>query len=105
MSITDQKKITGNSMLESDLGITGDDGIDLLKSIEEAFDVVFSDSENGYRTIFNLKKNEYLFHAEGLDLFGLVEFMFRKSRKGVKSISVSDLHQVIVKLQLEKFTE
>ena len=92
MSISDRVPITEDSMLESDLGITGDDGVDLINAIEKAFDIVIFDSGKPTYNVFNLKENEYLFHSEGWDFWGLIQCT-------VKPISVGDLHQAIVKLQ------
>jgi hypothetical protein len=50
------------------LGITGDDGAELLEAAEKRFNVSLTDGENGYRTIFKLGPNEFLFNAEGFSL-------------------------------------
>lgn len=57
---------------EKDLGITGDDGCDLLEAIERRFGVQLGTGSDGLCKTFNLKPNEYLFHSEGFDLFGLI---------------------------------
>lgn len=89
--------ITENSLIEKDLGITGDDGDELLIAIEDEFGIRLQDEENSIRKTFNLKEDEYLFHGEGLDLFAsfrkykiipltvkmLYEAMLRASRKSI----------------------
>jgi hypothetical protein len=50
---------------EGDLGLTGDDGTDLLTATEKRFDVTFDDSETGIPETFDLRPNEYLFNSEG----------------------------------------
>jgi len=66
-----KRSIVPSTRFEGDLGITGDDGCDLLRETETQFGVALSSKEHGYRLTFGLGPDEYLFHAEGLDLFGL----------------------------------
>lgn len=63
--------IDENTWLEKDLGITGDDGVELLEEAEKVFGVSFSAEEGGFRKAFSLKENEYLFHSEGIDFLAL----------------------------------
>ena len=60
-----RKQITPATLFEDDLGITGDDGTDLLGETERRFGVSLSSPEHGYRVTFNLEPNEFLFHGEG----------------------------------------
>jgi len=60
------REIAPGTELEADLGITGDDGRDLLVATERRFNVTMSSYENGYREAFNLNPNEFLFHSEGI---------------------------------------
>jgi acyl carrier protein len=60
-----QKNITPETLFERDLGITGDDGCELLEAVEKHFDVTLHSEEDGYRETFNLTPGEYLFHSEG----------------------------------------
>jgi acyl carrier protein len=62
--------ITTATRFEKDLGITGDDGGDLLKEVEKHFGVQLSSRKHGVRHAFKLKPNENLFHSEGTDLLG-----------------------------------
>jgi hypothetical protein len=63
-----KQPITVHTQFERDLGITGDDGGELLQAAEEHFKVNLRDGDNGYRTIFNLGSNEYLFNSEGFSI-------------------------------------
>jgi len=63
--IPSRKDISSGTQFERDLGITGDDGEDLLKATERKFDVKLASEEEGYRKTFNLGPNEYLFTSEG----------------------------------------
>ena len=89
-----------HSWLEADLGVTGDEGVDLLEEIAQAFDVQLYTDEEGYSKTFSLGENEYLFHGEGLDLFGI--FRFVNWLRGipepvVRDLSVGQLHQALVR--------
>lgn len=73
---------------EIDLGITGDDGCELLDATEARFGVLLSSPEHGYREAFDLAPHEFLFHSEGLgwgwpDIVGLFQ-------PGTMSFSVRD---------------
>jgi hypothetical protein len=63
-----KRPITPDTQFERDLGITGDDGGELLEATEVQFKVNLKDGDNGYRTIFNLGPNEYLFNSEGFSI-------------------------------------
>lgn len=63
--ISRKKKIAPETEFEDGLGISGDDGCDLLKATEKRFKVALSSEEHGYRKTFNLGPDEFLFHAEG----------------------------------------
>jgi hypothetical protein len=60
-----RKAITPETQFERDLGITGDDGVELLEAAAQRFMVKFESEETGPRESFNLQANEYLFNAEG----------------------------------------
>jgi len=91
--------IDENTWLEKDLGITGDDGVELLEEAEKVFGVSFSAEEGGFRKAFSLKENEYLFHSEGIDFFGIV-YLCRRLRgipaPVIRDLSVGQLHSVLV---------
>jgi len=87
--VSRRKNITSESTFEKDLGITGDDGVDLLRATEKRFDVRLSDAEHGYRTTFDLGPNEFLFHSEGW-------FPWPGS---VREFKVGDLFDAVLKSQ------
>jgi acyl carrier protein len=64
-SVPKKKEITPETLFEKDLGITGDDGADLLSATEKEFGISLSSEERGYRETFNLGPKEYLFNSEG----------------------------------------
>jgi hypothetical protein len=77
--ISRKTSLLESSLLERDLGITGDDGDDLLQAIQRKFGISFIGAD------FDLGEGQYLFHSEGLDLFG---------RTGnVKPLSVGELYR------------
>jgi acyl carrier protein len=57
--------ISPETRFEDDLGITGDDGCELLTASEAQFNIRLSSEEHGYRDTFRLGTNEFLFHSEG----------------------------------------
>jgi len=64
--IPERIEITPETLFEDDLGITGDDGCELLEATEKHFCVRLSSDEDGYRRTFDLAPHEFLFHSEGL---------------------------------------
>ncbi|MFS2059152.1 hypothetical protein [Kosakonia cowanii] len=97
-----RKAIDESTLLEDDLGICGDDGVELLEAAEKFFSVRFETDEEDFRSLFSLKENEYLFTSEGLDLLGICYF-FRWLRDEpepvVRDLSIGQLHQVLVKVR------
>ena len=87
--IQQKKSITLESKFEDDLGVTGDDGLDLLKATEKHFNVNLSDSEQGYSRTFDLAPNELLFQGEGL-------FNYHGS---VREFTVGELYRAVRKAQ------
>jgi len=85
--VSAKKNITAESKFEDDLGITGDDGYDLLKATEKRFDVRLSDAEHGYSHTFDLGPGEILFQGEGL-------FNYYGS---VREFTVGDLYRAVRK--------
>jgi acyl carrier protein len=57
--------ITPDTQFERDLGVTGDDGDDLLIATEKRFHIQLVTEERSLRETFNMAPNEYLFHSEG----------------------------------------
>ncbi len=89
------KSVTEDSLIEDDMGITGDDGTDLLLDIEKEFDISFLGNDGSIREAFNLQPNEYLFHSEGVR--GIFDFLF-KPKEIVKPLTVRQLYEVIISL-------
>lgn len=88
-----KERIVPETEFEYDLGITGDDGCDLLEATEQRFRVALSSREHGYRNTFNLGPNEVLFHAEGFgpDLLTI----FGRSAPVVVSFTVDKLYNAV----------
>jgi hypothetical protein len=63
--VSARKEIMAETEFERDLGLTGDDGDDLLEATEKRFDVRLGNEDTGVRETFNLQPNEYLFNSEG----------------------------------------
>jgi acyl carrier protein len=97
-SISHKKLITFETQFEFDLGITGDDGADLLEAVEKRFDISLI-TEEGFREKFKLAPDEYLFHAEGgPSLFGRlfeVQTIFGNGSPTVKAFTVGELYVVV----------
>lgn len=85
--IPQRKVICGNSLIENELGITGDDGVELLEEIEKTYGISFA------REDFGLSKNESLFHSEGASLSGLLVWLFGRDKENVKALTVAQLHE------------
>lgn len=97
------KSISGDSLLERDLGITGDDGDELLQAIQERFGVSFAGADGTLREAFGLEKNEYLFHSEGFSFLVMIANFFGFSIENVKPLSVAQLHRVILERRNSSF--
>ena len=91
-------KVSPDTQFERDLGLTGDDGNDLFVATEERFGVTLASERAGLRELFNLRPNEYLFQAEGWDLF---PFRFTSLFGGVEPIvrefTVGELFEAVTK--------
>jgi hypothetical protein len=83
--LPDRTTISAETQFERDLGLTGDDGIDLLEATEKHFGVTFGSDETGVRETFNLSPNEHLFNSEGGICSGLVYCSGRMNRPFVSS--------------------
>lgn len=94
--IGEAKAITDATLLERDLGITGDDGSELLEDLEKRFAVSFAGADGTLREAFGLEKDEYLFHSEGFNPLLMVANLFGFSIEKVKPLSVGQLHHVIL---------
>jgi hypothetical protein len=109
--IGSRKAIARETQFERDLGITGDDGCELLEATEKRFDVKLHSEEDGYRATFNLGPNEFLFHSEGgfmlplydsnplITIFGSETVSL--GDENVRAFSVGELYEAIC-TQLQK---
>jgi acyl carrier protein len=88
-AISRKKTITAESKFEGDLGVTGDNGVDLLRATEKRFGVQLSDADHGYRSTFDLGPNEVLFHSEG----------WFPTQGSVREFKVGDLYRAVLKSQ------
>jgi acyl carrier protein len=89
-----EEQITPETQFQRDLGVTGDDGVSLLRDVEEAFGIEFSNRS------FDLGPGEYLFDAEGFDVVGpLWRLITRKPEPQVRSFTVGQLYQSAMKEQ------
>jgi hypothetical protein len=79
----DRSRISAGARLEADLGITGDDGHELLVEFGSRFQVAVDRSST---------PSTFLFHSEGFDPFGLVTRMMSRGRATVIPVTVGDLH-------------
>lgn len=70
--------VDGSTRLEADLGITGDDGFNLLQQAERRFNAALCDPITGFRPAFDLRPDDYLFRSEGHSF--LIEALNRSIR-------------------------
>ena len=95
-----KQTITLHTQFERDLGITGDDGGELLQAAQEHFKVDLADGGNGYRKIFDLGDNEYLFNSEGFSIgSGGTDMitLFTNTSPSVRAFTVGELCEAIGK--------
>jgi hypothetical protein len=97
------KEIALETQFERDLGLTGDDGDDLLLATEKQFGVALASDETGVRKTFNLEPNEYLFHSEGLELFPIeMTMLFGATAHSVREFMVGELYEAVRKAKAER---
>jgi hypothetical protein len=94
-----RQHITLDTQCERDLGITGEDGHQLLEAVEKRFDIEFSSEQSGLRETFHLGPNEFLFHSEGFELFPqeLLSLPGRVSTPTVHPFTVGELYDALKK--------
>lgn len=93
--VSDRKRISPETKFERDLGLTGDDGSDLLEATEKRFGVTLASEEKGLRETFNLGPNEYLFNSEGLFPFGFTSLFGPEPT--VREFTVGELFEAVQK--------
>ena len=91
-SVPARKQIAPETQFERDLGLTGDDGLELLKATEKRYGVSLC---SDLRQTFHLGSNEYLFHSEGLFPFALMS-LFNKTLS-VRKFTVGELYEAVRK--------
>ena len=96
-SVSDRKEIGPETRFERDLGVTGDDGNDLLEATEKRFGVTLCFEDTGVRETFNLLPNEYLFHSEGIGFDGVApSLLFGKTAViTVREFTVGELFYAV----------
>ena len=86
------ERIMPDSQFERDLGITGDDGDEVLRCVAEYYDIKFTGNS------FDLGPNEYLFNSEGFDLFNVpLRMIFRKPEPEIRAFTVGELYDAALK--------
>ena|SRR6185312_8148503 len=97
LSVSDREEIGPESRFERDLGVTGDDGSDLLEATEKRFDVTLCFEDTGARETFNLAPNEYLFHSEGIGFDGVAPSLFfsKNAVITVRAFTVGELFYAV----------
>jgi len=95
--ISRKKSIVRETQFERDLGITGDDGGELLQVTEKQFNVTLASDEDGYRKTFNLGPSEYLFHSEGFGPFPFELLSILSPAPTVRAFSAGELYDAVVK--------
>ena len=89
----DRSRISTSTRVESDLGITGDDGEELLQAIATRFGTDFNRADHGGR---------FLFGSEGMSLPLLsIRQLLGHPKPTVIPITVGDLHLAVVRGQWE----
>ena len=97
-----RKPIAPATRFDDDLGVTGDDGVDLLKAVELEYGISFESEERSFRETFNLKPNEYLFGAEaGPTLLGhfAMATIFGPASDTVRPLTVGELYETVLQIQ------
>jgi len=95
--VSRRKSISPETQFERDLGLTGDDGADLLEATEKKFGVVLSAEDRGLRETFNVEPNEYLFHSEGFDIAPTILSIFGREAPTVREFTVGELFEAVRK--------
>ena len=85
LRLSGNRAIDETTIFESGLGVTGDDGSELLEAVQRKYGVVFTLGS------FRLRKGEYLFHPEGYGLLTNLLYLFKKKERLVVRQKKSDL--------------
>jgi len=101
--ISPHRSIKPETRLVADLGITGDDGDDLLRAANEHFQVDLASPDNGIAQTLRLGPNEYFFRPEGVDLFGIsliIRWFRGEPAPAYRDLAVGELQKAISKAPL-----
>jgi hypothetical protein len=106
-SVPARKAIAPETQFERDLGLTGDDGDDLLVATEKEFEVRLGNEETGVRETFNLQPNEYLFNSEGWGPSPdeLVSLFSGSPSSTVRSFTVGELFEAVRRIRAKNRDE
>jgi hypothetical protein len=96
-SVAARKAIVPETQFERDLGLTGDDGTDLIEAAEKRFEVRLGNEETGLRDTFDLQPNEYLFNSEGWgpSPAEIISLFSGSPSNTVRSFTVGELFEVV----------
>ncbi|MGA2987643.1 MAG: hypothetical protein ABSG32_27960 [Terriglobia bacterium] len=90
------KKIVPETLFEKDLGITADDGCELLEATEKRFGIRLCSGKDGYRGTFHLGVNEFLFHSEGFGSpWGILRTLFTGHPPTIRRFTVGELYAAV----------
>lgn len=96
--LRDDASVTATTLLQADLGVTGDDGCDLLKDVASEFGIVLATPADGYHASFELAPDQQLFDDEGWGLPGLrtlARLLGAPLRAPARDLSVGELHEAL----------
>lgn len=94
-----RRTIGPDTRLDADLGITGDDGDDLLVGASRHFGVDLACPDRGIARTLQLESNEHLFNPEGVDPLGIARLvrLFRNEPEPIfRDLTVAELHRAIL---------
>ena len=84
-------RIDPETQFERDLGMTANEGGELLKDLEKHYGIEFG------ADWFDLKKNECLFHSGDPDADPVVQTIFGASRTEVRPLTAGQLCRAVLK--------
>lgn len=85
------QRIDPEMQFERDLGMTLDDGTELLEDLERHYGIEFGADS------FDLKENECLFHSDDPDAYPVVQTIFADSRTEVRPLTAGQLCRAVLK--------
>jgi len=102
--ISPKRAILPTTLIEKDLGITGDDGDELLLAIQRHFAVSFVGPDGSIRKAFGLNEGQFLFHGEAVSAFYLLARLFggKLQSDNVVPITMGQLYEVTCRIFTEQ---